>query len=709
MKELRYLFACVTLCVLAATIIGPVYAQDSLNIWSQNLSNNARVYAMAISATNGNLIYCAGLDSGVYKTTNAGVNWVPVNNGLTYNKVQAIAMSPSNNNILYCGTDQNGAANSGVYKTTDGGANWTLVSTGITDDKSIQVIAIHPTNPNIAWTTAFTGLTNSTIGLYKTTDGGANWFASNTGIGPVKNLLSIVVNPLNPNTLYCGTSFNLAPLTVGQSRVYKSTDGGATWVNMSNGWPTDSTIGHPIRALSMSTVDTNVILAASFLAADTLGGAYVTKNGGVSWIRKNNGLPSVNGALQRSCLIRPGSTTEFFVGFDAGGANQRGVWRTTNGGDNWFDFNNGAMVNTFTIRGLVFKTQGNPTLYAGGATATVPGRGVYEYSWAAPTPPPAVNRALLFPTPGVNTNYVQIPFQASMVGFGNNITIECWVKIGGSTTANTVLNKGAASFDYQLGINSTTIFPFFRAGATVVIDSFANLAVGVWAHLAVTYDGTTIKFYKDGVLHLSRAVALTLGSSTNEMRIGRGNNDPGSGYLDEMRLWSVARTQGQIDSTKCKKYPGSFTSTTGLKAVWHFDSTYVDSISNYVGTPIGTVAFDTVSLPCVPVSVAENKPPVPSDYELAQNYPNPFNPTTRIEFSLAEESNVRLRVYNILGQEVVTLANEQRSPGNHTVEWNGINTSGYRVTSGVYFYVFEAIPTSGRLTFTKVKKMIMLK
>jgi hypothetical protein len=322
---------------------------------------------------------------------------------------------------------------------------------------------------------------------------------------------------------------------------------------------------------------------------------------------------------------------------------------------------------------------------------------------------PVVNRALLLPTPGVNTNYVQIPFQASMVGFGNNITIEAWVRTGGSTTANTILNKGAASFDYQLGINATTMNPFFRAGSTVVIATTVTVTPGVWTHLAATYDGTTVRVYKDGVMAFSQASALTLGSSTNEMRVGRGNADAGSGNIEEVRLWSVARTQGQIDSTKCLKYPGQFLSTAGLKAVWHFDSTYVDSISNYNGTPLGNVGFEIATLPCGPVGVAENHPDIPDDYQLAQNYPNPFNPTTIIQYGLPVAADVTLRIYNVLGQEVITLYSGQRGAGTFQTVWNGRNSAGNQVASGMYFYSLVAKSADNASTFTNIKKMLFLK
>lgn len=98
----------------------------------------------------------------------------------------------------------------------------------------------------------------------------------------------------------------------------------------------------------------------------------------------------------------------------------------------------------------------------------------------------------------------------------------------------------------------------------------------------------------------------------------------------------------------------------------------------------------------------------PEEYELYQNYPNPFNPKTSIKLALPEESRVTLKVYNIIGQEVVTLLDEQRPAGYVTVEWDGRNSSGYAVTSGVYFYRMEAAATNGA-AITSIRKMILIK
>jgi len=93
----------------------------------------------------------------------------------------------------------------------------------------------------------------------------------------------------------------------------------------------------------------------------------------------------------------------------------------------------------------------------------------------------------------------------------------------------------------------------------------------------------------------------------------------------------------------------------------------------------------------------------PIVYSLEQNYPNPFNPTTTIKFSLPESHLVSIKIYNMLGQEVRTLVNEQRNEGNHSIIWNGKDNSGNQLASGTYIYRIKAGD------FTSTKKMILLK
>jgi hypothetical protein len=82
--------------------------------------------------------------------------------------------------------------------------------------------------------------------------------------------------------------------------------------------------------------------------------------------------------------------------------------------------------------------------------------------------------------------------------------------------------------------------------------------------------------------------------------------------------------------------------------------------------------------------------PRPAAFGLEQNYPNPFNPETSIKFSLSEDSRVTLKVFNLLGQVVNTLVDENLSAGEHAILWNGKNDQNEDVASGVYFYRIKA-------------------
>ncbi|MCK4966237.1 T9SS type A sorting domain-containing protein, partial [bacterium] len=81
---------------------------------------------------------------------------------------------------------------------------------------------------------------------------------------------------------------------------------------------------------------------------------------------------------------------------------------------------------------------------------------------------------------------------------------------------------------------------------------------------------------------------------------------------------------------------------------------------------------------------------VPATYSLHQNYPNPFNPETRIDFQIPKTSDVTLKIFNILGQEIKTLIAEQKQPGFYSIRWDGTNDYGIRVASGMYIYRIKA-------------------
>ena len=94
---------------------------------------------------------------------------------------------------------------------------------------------------------------------------------------------------------------------------------------------------------------------------------------------------------------------------------------------------------------------------------------------------------------------------------------------------------------------------------------------------------------------------------------------------------------------------------------------------------------------------------IPEVFALHQNYPNPFNPVTSIQFDIPEQSEVRMDIYNLMGQRVATLVNNTLEPGFHAVKWNGTNDFGKQLSSGMYIYRISAN------NFTSVKKLILMK
>ncbi|MBD3287813.1 T9SS type A sorting domain-containing protein [candidate division KSB1 bacterium] len=109
--------------------------------------------------------------------------------------------------------------------------------------------------------------------------------------------------------------------------------------------------------------------------------------------------------------------------------------------------------------------------------------------------------------------------------------------------------------------------------------------------------------------------------------------------------------------------------------------------------------------PLTPIStdVASQPTETPKEYQLSQNYPNPFNPTTTIKYGIKNTDHVKLTVFNMLGQKIKTLVNENVKAGSHQVTWNGTNELGQKVSNGIYFYRLE----SGK--FSQTMKMLLLK
>ena len=95
---------------------------------------------------------------------------------------------------------------------------------------------------------------------------------------------------------------------------------------------------------------------------------------------------------------------------------------------------------------------------------------------------------------------------------------------------------------------------------------------------------------------------------------------------------------------------------------------------------------------------------VPTEFSLANNYPNPFNPTTTISFSIPTQLDVRVNIYNVMGQLVANVTKGRLDAGTYNVQWNGRDHSGNTLPSGLYFYELD-----GGKQFRKIKKMTLMK
>jgi len=133
---------------------------------------------------------------------------------------------------------------------------------------------------------------------------------------------------------------------------------------------------------------------------------------------------------------------------------------------------------------------------------------------------------------------------------------------------------------------------------------------------------------------------------------------------------------------------------------------WIDLLVNYCDLfwPPKVTPYDTIfTFSITPTKVNEEQISAPDEFELSQNYPNPFNPSTTIDYTVEKDGFVNLTIYNILGQKVRVLVNEERKKGSYSVRWNGRDDERGKLPNGVYFYVLKTGD------YTSSKKMILLK
>lgn len=318
---------------------------------------------------------------------------------------------------------------------------------------------------------------------------------------------------------------------------------------------------------------------------------------------------------------------------------------------------------------------------------------------------------------------------------GNKITLEAWINVNefkSQPFAGSVIVKdqGSNSSGYMIRCGGNGIINFnIGNGSWHEISTPANsVQLNSWHHIAAAYDGTSMKIFVDGELAAQSNIVLTIGNAANSnLLVGESPGFPGrvfNGKIDEVRIWNVARTQLQIQSTMNTILTSQYYSSpdSGLVGYWRLDEgtgQTAPDLSFYsnnatLGTSANPDAGDPIwveaNILIVNVEEEKDKSSLPTEFSLSQNYPNPFNPTTKIKFTIPSVEThrdasllVTLKIYDILGNEVATLVNEEKTTGTYEVEFNVAQVSRPDLSSGIYFYQLNAG------TYSETKKMILLK
>ncbi len=300
----RTLFA---LTLLAAT---PVIAQDNLvsetDYSALKLRNvgpaftSGRIADIAMHPEDDNVWYIAVGSGGVWKTVNAGTTWESLFDGQGSYSIGALTLDPRNPHTVWVGTGENVGGRhvgygDGIYRSDDGGKNWKNM--GLKESMHISRIIVHPDNSEVIWVAAQGPLWNSggERGLYMSTDGGESWERT-LGDDEWVGVTDLIMDPRDPAVLYAATwqrHRNVAAYMGGGpgSGIHKSTDGGQTWMPLTQGIPT-SNLGK--IGLAISPQNPDVIYAAIELDVRT-GGVFMSPDRGASWEKMSDTVSGATG------------------------------------------------------------------------------------------------------------------------------------------------------------------------------------------------------------------------------------------------------------------------------------------------------------------------------------------------------------------------------------------------------------------------------
>jgi photosystem II stability/assembly factor-like uncharacterized protein len=317
----------------------PLALYDETNAWIG--PDGGTVVSVVFDPQNPDTVYAGTYGGGVFKSLNGGDTWQAANQGLGNRYVLSLAVDPQNPEVIYAGTYKGK-----MYKSVDGGSSWFYSSEGIQPEAIVYTIAIDPTNTDLIYI-GTRGISNNGGApwrgiVYRSNDGGATWVPRLENIaGPSEQdwVYSIVVHPNAPNNVYVASH---------EHGAYHSDSWGGEWKGINEGIKDGS--GRAILVDPQSTDPAGLYMGVWHGA-----GVYKSVDGGDNWILFDNG---VTGAKVYSMAVDPSQSTTLYLS-----TFNMGVMKTTNGGGEWF----GSGLRGDGIFTVAVNPEGSQVLFSGTA------------------------------------------------------------------------------------------------------------------------------------------------------------------------------------------------------------------------------------------------------------------------------------------------------------------------------------------------------
>lgn len=302
------------------------------------------IVSIAVHPTNPNILYVS-TNERVYKTRDGGRSWEKFSD-FSARRVTTVAVDPQLPATVYAGT-----MGDAVYKSPDGGQRWLPHNVGLKEHVSyVNQFVFHPDHSETIYAA-------TTVGVFRTTNGGRSWEEQMTGMKEVHIVVTLAMSPKNPRVLYAGTT----------GGAYRSQDGAATWQKVNNGLipaeVLEASLSLGVNTLVVDPVNPDTVYAG------TTKGLFKTKNQADSWERIGQSLPD---QFISTLVIHPTQNQVLYVGGRAG------VQKSLDGGQTWLPMNNG--LETLNIRTIVMSPLDPQTVYAG-----TNGSGLYRSTNGAQT------------------------------------------------------------------------------------------------------------------------------------------------------------------------------------------------------------------------------------------------------------------------------------------------------------------------------------